>query len=105
MTILVLAIILFIILFVILKWHLFKTDIVFHIVIIPYDVTLKPSIPHKFYQDYMIVINQSAFTYNLDERKNEYEFKITNQNLNREELKEISKQVIHNNVETKYYIF
>jgi hypothetical protein len=77
-----------------------------HIVVIPYNVTHKPKLPSKRYDEVLVIINQSSFLYeNLDEIRKEYEFKIDNRDLTKDDLLEIAKQMVPKDTEMELYIF
>jgi hypothetical protein len=80
-------------------------DTLYHVVLIPYDVTHKPELPRKSHKDYLIVINQSSFVYQLDLTRKEVEFRVVNQSLSAEDLKLVAKEMLPSNARTKYYLF
>jgi hypothetical protein len=80
-------------------------DVLYHVVLIPYDVTHKPMLPKNKDDEYLLVVNQSSFIYQLDSTRKQFEFRIANQTLNKIELKEIAKEMIPKEAQVKFYIF
>lgn len=78
---------------------------IYHVVIVTYNVTHKPVLPSKKHNDFIIVVNQSNFSYKMDANHNEFEFVIPNLYLNKEDLTEISKELVPKDAIIKYYVF
>lgn len=100
-----LLVLLFIVLFYIPEKTMKTIKSLYHVVLIPYDVSHKPILPSKRYDEYLIVLNQSSFIYNLDASQKQYEFRVTNQTLSKKELQDISKELLPVDINLKFYIF
>lgn len=84
-----------------------KTDknSVYHVVIVSANLSHKPELPKKEYDDFLIIINQSSMSYNVNNKKNEFEIKISNPYLSKDELTIISRELVPENSEKKYHVF
>jgi hypothetical protein len=100
----------FVVILAFVAWLLIYTPpqidyVLYHVVLIPYDVTHKPMLPSKKENEYLIVINQSSFMYVLDASRKQHEFRVANQTLTKSELKEIAKEMLPKEAKPKFYIF
>lgn len=80
-------------------------DVKYHVVIVPFETNLKPTIPSKSLRDYCVIVNQSSFNFETDPSSNQFTFTVSNKDLTEKELEVIGTQLVPLDCRSQFYIF
>lgn len=81
------------------------TEPVYYVMIVPKDVSHKPEKLSKRRQDYLVIVNQTSFTYDVENDLNEFQFLIENKKIEKADLETIAREILPNDDNLKITIF